>query len=112
MTMDMVTTLEAHLLMHAQTHQERRPLTATDASMLMEMAIPHQLKVGVSTVEPMLSQAMQHNGATLMRTASETTMEMSHGLIDQRIGLEPTSMVHKTKTHVQCNQEQVGKTES
>jgi len=110
MMMATVITSEVRQPMLVQTRQEHQPSIVTAVSMLTATATRRQRKVGVSIVEQMPSQAIQRNGVISMRMVSVITMETLHGLSDLRIGLEPTSMVHKIKMHVLCNQEPVGKT--
>ena len=110
MMMATVITSEVRQQMLVQTRQEHQPSIVTAVLMLTATATRRQRKVGVSIVEQMPSQAMQRNGVISMRMVSVITMETLHGLSDLRIGLEPTSMVHKIKMHVLCNQEPVGKT--
>ena len=111
MTMGMVTTLVVTLLMLVLTHLERQPLIDSDVWMLMVMDTRHQRKAGVSILELMHSQVIRHNGVISMKTDSEIITETPHGPTVPKTGLVCTWMGHKTKMPVQCNQEQVGKTE-
>ncbi len=112
MMMVMEITSEACPKMHVLIRPVPQQSIATDALTPMTMATPHRRKVGVSTVEQMLSQAIPHNGVILMRMVSVTTTGTLLGQTGLRTGLGCSKMERKTKTPVLCSQEQAGKTAS